>query len=217
MKRTHALGTIACFCGLAALYGCGEQAPGPVIMDAAEQEAWEIRLVEMRIDKNESFMDPEQSPLLEQDQSGFEGLNYYYPASGLRFRVRFEETSDADTVTLVKRQGDSVKYRRRGHVTFNHEGDVYELQAFGPVDVASDGDFLWLPFYDETSGEETYGGGRYLDLEVDAEGLVELDFNFAYNPLCDYNPERYNCTQPPEENRLAFAVRAGEKLFHLEE
>ncbi|MBU0741536.1 DUF1684 domain-containing protein [bacterium] len=217
MKRTHALWTIACLCSLAVVGGCGERAPGPVTMDDAEQEAWEIRLVEMRIDKNERFTDPEQTPLMEQDLPGFEGLNYYYPVPELRFRVPFVETAAADTVTLVKRQGESVRYLRKGHVAFKHEGSVYKLQAFGPVGAAPDGDYLWLPFYDETSGEETFGGGRYLDLEVDDEGIAELDFNFAYNPLCDYNHERYNCTLPPEENRLEIPVRAGEKLFRLEE
>jgi len=217
MKRTRTPWTIVCLCGLAAMCGCGEKAPGPVVMDAAEQEAWEIRLVEMRIDKNEDFMVAESSPLKEDDLPVFEGLNYYYPEPALRFRVAFEAASAADTVTLVKRHGESVSYLRKGRVAFSHDGDVQELQVYGPVDPAPDGDYLWLPFYDETSGDETYGGGRYLDLEIDGEGLVELDFNFAYNPLCDYNPERYNCTLPPEENRLPFPVRAGEKLFDLSE
>jgi uncharacterized protein (DUF1684 family) len=84
--------------------------------------------------------------------------------------------------------------------------------VFGPANPAA-GDYLWLPFFDGTSGRETYAGGRYLDIEVDAEGMVDLDFNYAYNPLCDYNPDRYNCTLPPPENTLPFAVEAGEKTL----
>jgi len=217
MQFTRALLIIACFAGLAVLCGCGEKAPGPVTMDAAEQEAWEIRLVEMRIDKNERYMDPEQTPLLAEDLPGFEGLNYYYPVPELRFSVPLTEAAGTDTFALVKRRGETVDFLLKGTVAFKHEGAVNELQVFGPVEPGPDGDFLWLPFYDTTSGDETYGGGRYLDLVVDAEGLVDLDFNFAYNPLCDYNTERFNCTLPPAENRLDFPVRAGEKLFRLQE
>ncbi len=217
MKRMRLSGTIVMCFILAALAGCGEKAPGPVVMDEAAQEAWEIRLVEMRIDKNEEFMDPERTSLMAKDLPGFEGLNYYYPAPELRFHVPFVAEASLDTMTLVKRKGEEVPYLRMGHVSFSYEGNAHTLYVFGPVDTEAYGDYLWLPFYDATSGTETYGGGRYLDLEVDEAGEVELDFNFAYNPLCDYNHERYNCTLPPEDNRLACALPAGEKLFHLQE
>ncbi len=70
---------------------------------------------------------------------------------------------------------------------------------------------LFVPFRDLTSGNETYGGGRYLDLDRTSTGLYDLDFNRAYHPYCVYNPE-YDCPVPPADNRLAFAVRAGERL-----
>ena len=76
---------------------------------------------------------------------------------------------------------------------------------------------LVIGFATETGGTalstETYAGGRYLDLQLEPDGTVELDFNFAYNPLCAYNPEGFNCTLPPDENRLDFPVLAGEKIF----
>ena len=75
---------------------------------------------------------------------------------------------------------------------------------------------VWLPFLDATSGTDTYGGGRYLydtikgaDLGVGDSSIV-LDFNFAYNPSCAYD-ERWSCPLSPPENRLPFAVTAGEK------
>jgi uncharacterized protein (DUF1684 family) len=86
---------------------------------------------------------------------------------------------------------------------------VYWLEGYGGG--------LWLPFADATSGEITYGGGRYLydtikgaDLGATASGFV-LDFNFAYNPSCAYD-ERWSCPLSPPENRLPFAVNAGERL-----
>ena len=197
-----------------ALLGCEAKsdAPGSLDMGEAEYEEWEIDLVEMRIEKNEDFADPARSPLKADGLPDFEGLNYFFPKRELVFRTPFVAAAGADTVSLVKRKGDVVPYLRRGHVSFKWEGAVHTLAVFGPADPAG-GDYFWLPFYDETSGKSTYGGGRYLDVEISAEGLVDLDFNYCYNPLCDYNPEKYNCTLPPAENRLPFAVEAGEKSF----
>jgi uncharacterized protein (DUF1684 family) len=200
---------------LVSLASCdsGARAPGPVQMNEEEQEAWEIALVEMRIEKNEAYMDSTTSPLRAEDLPGFEGLNYYYPEPALRFHVPLRAEARPDTVVMAKRKGDQARYTHRGTVFFRHEGRTYDLAVYGPADT-TDGDFLWLPFYDATNGKETYPGGRYLDLDLQEDGTIELDFNYAYNPLCDYNPERYNCTLPPERNTLPFQVRAGEKLFH---
>jgi uncharacterized protein (DUF1684 family) len=203
---------------LLSLLGCaGEtKAPGPVTMNDEELERWEIALVEMRIEKNEALMDTSQTSLPLTDVPTFEGLNYYYPDPALRYRVPLQKASQSDTVVLTKRRGEEVRFLRKGSVAFHAEGQNHTLAVFGPAD-SEEGDFLWLPFYDPTNGEETYPGGRYLDLELAVDGTVELDFNYAYNPLCDYNPERYNCTLPPPENTLPFPVRVGEKLYRLEE
>ena len=202
------MGSVLAGCG-----GDGQPAPGAYVMDEAEHERWEIALVEMRIEKNEAFADPATSPLPADRIAGFEGLNYYFPEPGLRFRTPFLAEAGTDTVHLTKRGGEVVPYLRCGKVAFTWQDRTHTLAVFGPADPKIEA-YLWLPFYDATSGKETYGGGRYLDLIVDDEGQVDLDFNFAYNPLCDYNPERYNCTLPPVENRLPFAVNAGEKTLN---
>ena len=77
-------------------------------MDAAEQERWEIALVEMRIEKNERFMDPEQTPLPAQTLAGFEGLDYYFPHPGLRYRLALTPAASVDTVRLERRTGGTV-------------------------------------------------------------------------------------------------------------
>ncbi len=199
-----------------ALLGCEAKvdAPGSLVMDEAEYEEWEIALVEMRIEKNEDFSDPSSTPLMAESLSDFEGLNYFFPKRELVFHTPFVASAGTDTVSLTKRKGAAVSYLRRGQVSFAWEGRVHTLGVFGPVDPVH-GDYLWIPFYDETSGQSTYGGGRYLDVEISAEGLVVLDFNYAYNPLCDYNAEKFNCTLPPVENRLSFALEAGEKSFSI--
>ena len=214
MTRTLLL--IALCLAWAPLGGCSEgqdtkDVPGAIAMDAQAQEAWEIALVETRIEKNEEFMTSPQSPLPAAMRAGFEGLDYYFPVQELRFKMPFEAAKSAETVSLTKRKGESAPYLRKGKVRFKHADKVYTLAVFGPA--KDDDGSLWLPFYDQTNGQTTYPGGRYLDLQLAPDGTVEVDFNRAYNPLCAYNAEGFNCTLPPEENRLKFAVEAGEKLL----
>jgi uncharacterized protein len=108
--------------------------------------------------------------------------------------------------------GETVRFRRFGVVRLELADDELELSLYW---LEGYGGGVFLPFADATGGRETYGGGRYLldtvkgaDLgEVD--GRIVLDFNFAYNPSCSYDP-RWVCPLSPPENRLAVAVRAGE-------
>jgi hypothetical protein len=82
---------------------------------------------------------------------------------------------------------------------------LYQSESTGPLD-------YFVPFRDATSGKETYGGGRYLEVQADRFGRVVLDFNEAYNPYCAYN-DAWACPLPPPENWLTVAVRAGERAF----
>ncbi len=208
--RTIATGSLLIL--VLAVVGCGsDPAPGSVEMDAAELERWEIALVEWRIEKNEGFMQSQESPLPEILREGFEGLDYYFPEASLRYVVPLEKPAAEETVQLALRKGEDSPYVVRGTVRFRHGGEDLALTVYGPAKSASD--VLWLPFYDKTNGETTYGGGRYLDLELQADGTVEVDFNKAYNPYCAYDAERWNCTLPPAENTLPLRVEAGEKLL----
>jgi uncharacterized protein (DUF1684 family) len=71
---------------------------------------------------------------------------------------------------------------------------------------------LFLPFRDATSGSETYGAGRYLDLEAPGNGTVTIDFNLAYNPFCAYRSS-YSCALAPTENWLTVPIEAGELAY----
>jgi uncharacterized protein (DUF1684 family) len=83
-----------------------------------------------------------------------------------------------------------------------------KLRAF--AEEGSNGERLFVPFTDATTGQETYGAGRYLDLDRTSTGIYVVDFNTAYNPYCAYNPT-YDCPVPPKDNRLPVPIRAGEK------
>jgi uncharacterized protein (DUF1684 family) len=213
VRLNYAVVTLALFSAAVALtvIGCSGQqdVPEPVAMGEAEHESWEIALVEHRIEKNEAFQDSSASPLPRSELPGFVGLNYYYPERDLRFQVPLEAVAGSDTVHLAKPGGKQVAFLHRGDVTVGHAGKAYTLAVFGPVD-PTEGEYLWLPFYDATNEEETYPSGRYLDLTLAPDGSVEVDFNFAYNPLCAYDTERYDCALPPATSRLPFAVPAGE-------
>jgi uncharacterized protein (DUF1684 family) len=96
-----------------------------------------------------------------------------------------------------------------GYLTFEYEQKQYSLLAL------EEGPELFILFYDETSGQETYGGGRYLYVnKPDNNGLTTIDFNKAYSPPCAFT-EFATCLLPPLENRLPFPIRAGEKDPHF--
>ena len=107
-------------------------------------------------------------------------------------------------------------YRRYGYLEFTFEDQLYRLTVYQNVaskrKTTYEGD-LFIPFRDATSSNETYGGGRYLDLKIPSSSNVIIDFNLAYNPYCAYSP-RYSCPIPPEENTLPIPIRAGEKYLN---
>jgi uncharacterized protein (DUF1684 family) len=104
-------------------------------------------------------------------------------------------------------KGREQVYNRYGVVHFQVDGQAAQVTLY-----ASEGSHeLFVPFRDATSGKETYGAGRYLDLHKRGDEIV-IDFNYAYNPYCAYNPD-WSCPLPPAENWLKVPIRAGEKSF----
>jgi uncharacterized protein (DUF1684 family) len=154
-----------------------------------------------------------QSPLPPDRRGGFAGLGYFeYDPS---FRVLGEVVGGDDAVReIVASGGETVRFRRFGAVRFALAGERLELALYW---LEGYGGGVFLPFGDSTGGRETYGGGRYLLDTVkgadlgEADGLLVLDFNFAYNPSCAYDP-RWVCPLTPPENRLAVGVQAGERI-----
>jgi uncharacterized protein (DUF1684 family) len=101
---------------------------------------------------------------------------------------------------------------RAGVFRFEIDGTPLRLTAYRLA--TADGamhESLFVPFLDATTGTETYGAGRYLDIEPEDDGTWVLDFNLAYHPSCVYDP-RFSCPLTPPENRLAIRVEAGERL-----
>jgi uncharacterized protein len=109
-----------------------------------------------------------------------------------------------------KTAGDGKTAAGAGTPAGGQAARTVRVHVYRPLFVTDPGESLTILFTDLTSGKETYGAGRYLDLEPPVDGLYTIDFNRAYNPLCAYT-HVYNCPIPPQENALDMAVRAGEK------
>jgi uncharacterized protein (DUF1684 family) len=171
-------------------------------------------LDEFRADKDAFFRDDPRSPLTDEQRGGFAGLSYFPETPDLQVEGVLEiDGVDLDEpIVMLTSTGGEQTYRRAGVVRFVVEGQPTRVTLFSSPDVHE----LFLPFRDATSGTDTYGAGRYLEVERPSEGgAVVIDFNAAYNPYCAYNPS-WSCPIPPGENRLAVPIRAGERAFLAE-
>ena len=170
-------------------------------------------LVQVRRVRDRFFKESPQSPIPERDRGQFQGLDYYPIDPALRFQLKLVRYPIPVRVRLETNTGEIRDGLRYGYFEFRAEGQVCRLQAYRMEDSADSGKpYLFIPFRDATSGKETYGAGRYLDLPENTSGTYNLDFNRAYNPSCAYG-DGYSCPLPPQENRLEVAIRAGEKNY----
>ncbi len=178
-----------------------------------EQQKIVRAILKIRAEKDSAFAAADWSPLLPEDKAHFKGLKYYPIDLSLRFEGPIVKYDTLIPDTIMGTRGDlrpAVKY---GYFPFTYQGKEYRLQIYQIKHKNPEYDkYLFLGFTDATTGKETYGAGRYIDLEINPQNRYVVDFNLAYNPYCAYNP-RYTCAIPPEENRLPFPVRAGEKIF----
>jgi uncharacterized protein len=165
-----------------------------------------------RLAKDVAFKSAESSPLRPQDRTGFHGLAYYRLDPGLRFSVTLHRYPNPQQVRLGTNTGEIRSGLRYGYFNFKVDDKDCRLQVYRLEDAPDRGASLFVPFRDVTSGRESYGAGRYIDLKENTSGIYDLDFNRAYNPSCAYN-DTYSCPAPPAENTLSVPIRAGEKQY----
>jgi uncharacterized protein (DUF1684 family) len=140
-------------------------------------------------------------------RTAFHGLDFYPIRPEWRIDARFEPYNPPKKVKIPNVLGQVTESDSPGGVVFDWQGKTYRLDVLGSVE-----DGLSTIFADATSGHETYGAGRFLELGKLENGKVEVDFNTAYNPPCAFTSFA-TCPLPPEQNKLALAVTAGEKKF----
>ncbi len=173
---------------------------------------YEEAVAAFREDKDEYFKTAPGSPIPAAERDAFTGLAYYPVGEAYYFEDRTLEPYIGDEPSQFQIPTSDGKLRpahRAGVLRFELGGATSQLTAY--TFDGGDGESLFVPFLDGTSGTETYGAGRYLDLEPEEDGTYILDFNVAYHPSCVYDPI-YSCPLTPAENRLPFRVEAGERL-----
>ena len=177
-----------------------------------------VAVAHWRASRERLFREHPQSPLPITERAEFRALHYVYDPR-LRFTAAVEPApppdSAAPTLELPNSGSDTLAFRRIGVVRLPFPEGERGLSVFWLAGYAGG---LFIPFRDATNGTETYGAGRYLvdgaksaDLGTTDDGRLILDFNFATQPSCAFDP-RWACPLAPPENRLDIAVRAGERM-----
>jgi len=164
--------------------------------------------------KDADFKSDPSSPLLPEDKAIFKNLEYFEYDSAWRFKGPLIQHQPPDSTTILgSKEGDIRPALKYGYFELSINGQIHRLQVIKILPrKAGQSDYLFFGFRDQTNDDETYGGGRYIELEPLADGDFIVDFNYAYNPYCAYN-HRYSCAIPPLENTLPVKVSAGEKIF----
>jgi uncharacterized protein (DUF1684 family) len=178
---------------------------------------WKADMERARETKNVFFAQQWQSPIPPQDKPRFKGLEYYPPNPSYKFELELHEHHEKQAIRMTYTKGNEQDFIRWGEFRFKLGEKEQALQAYKP---SREEEMLFVPFKDATSGKETYGAGRYLDLEPERDRTAGekwiLDFNQAYNPWCAYS-EAYTCPLVPAENWLEVPILAGEKNYPLRE
>ncbi|MBR9922303.1 MAG: DUF1684 domain-containing protein [Bacteroidetes bacterium] len=171
-------------------------------------------IIRHQAEMNEWFADPERSPLTAEDRTKFESLDFFPIAYKYQVKARFVATPDAQPFEMPTTTDRLPEYKQYGELHFELDGTSLKLNVYKNLELTDRKyrDYLFIPFRDQTSGVESYGGGRYLDLEIPKDDNWVIDFNRSYNPYCAYN-DRYSCPIPPAENTLEVSIFAGVKAY----
>lgn len=157
--------------------------------------------------KDHFFARDPNSPLSEEQRPAFQGLRYFAENPDLAFDAKVDRHVDRSLVRMPTTTGEDKAYRRYGVVRFEVDGKPAKLTLY-----SAPGQYeLFAPFSDATSGHDSYGAGRYLEVPYHGDH-ARVDFNYAYSPYCAYNPTR-SCPLPPVENWLNVPIRVGERTF----
>lgn len=144
-------------------------------------------------------------------------MKFYPVQQQYRISAIFEKKENSKWFWMNTSGNTKQQYRVYGIIRFNVHDTTVALHIYQSRSLMSSEKYkelLFIPFTDLTSGRETYGGGRYIDLNIDdiINNAYMIDFNKAYNPYCAYTTG-YNCPIPPIENDLSVAIKAGEMNY----
>jgi uncharacterized protein (DUF1684 family) len=177
-------------------------------------EEYVSRLLFERASKDSSMQYDNHSPFKRDTNAVFSPLKYFEPTAEFIFKSKLFEYNPKDTVDVYGTRGELRRVIKEGYVSLMYNGEEYRVNVYKAISNSGQVYYsIW--FTDRSTGNESYGVGRYLDFEKedDAEHIYTIDFNRVYNPYCAYTPE-YTCPIPREEDYIDIDIQAGEKNFH---
>ncbi len=172
---------------------------------------YEQQILKARAETDQFMRRSSESPLTDPQKRTFRGLEYFPPNQDYIVNAKLVPFQRKTTMTIPTSDNKEVTYIKYAMAEFTIDGTPQSLLLLQSEE-ENDPKALFLAFTDQTSGNETYGGGRYIDLRLNNDRRVIIDFNKAYSPFCMFN-ENYSCPFPPQENHLDVAILAGEKVY----
>ncbi|WP_044399207.1 DUF1684 domain-containing protein [Lacinutrix sp. Hel_I_90] len=164
---------------------------------------------------NSEYKDATKSPLKAKDLKDFVGLDFFKFDSTFVVKAKLERTPNTEYFKMKTTTSRVSLERIYGVLTFKIKEVTYKLNVYQGKELIEQEeykDYLFLPFLDDTNGDGSYAGGRYIDLRIPKDDSLIIDFNTAYNPYCAYN-YKYSCPIVPRANYLATRIDAGVKAF----
>lgn len=187
--------------------GCKDAPP-------SEKMAEYIRFVEEHRTETDDYMkNNSKSPFHSKSKVEFEPLKYFPVDTTFIYESPLTLYETPDTINVFGTKGEERSSIRYGYLTFERDEKTHKVNVYKNMNQYGDIYFsIW--FTDKTTGSETYGVGRYLNIDIteDPDWIYTLDFNFAYNPYCAYSSD-FSCAVPTKEDYLDLAITAGEKIF----
>ncbi len=168
-------------------------------------------ILKFRNELDADYRNPESSPLGKDKAKTFSGHRFFAPDLQYKILAKAERLQHPEVFKMRTSGERRPEYRKLYKLTFTLRDTSCVLYAYQHVELSKKEEYrnaLFLPFTDKSNGFETYGGGRYMDLEIPEGDQLILDFNKSYNPYCAYSTG-YSCPVPPAENALPLNIRAG--------
>lgn len=183
--------------------------PKPTYEDSIKQFQYKL---------NTQYANAEESPLTKEDVLTFKSLDFFNIDENYQVEAELELTPSS-RIFEMKTTTDRLPLFKKyaiAHFTINNQKcslSLYESQDF--QNTLDQKNMLFLPYNDQSNGELSYSGGRFIDIDKPSEVslTIIIDFNKSYNPYCAYN-HKYSCPIPPSENNLPVSILAGEKSYN---
>ena len=193
-----------------------KEKPSPVTVYIVKK-SYTADILAKRNNKHAEITDSMVSRFNQEERGNFtvKGLQYFSPDESYRVLTEFITDTSTPIFQMPTTTDRKPNYRIFGYVRFNIRDTLCKLTVYQNVDFKNSTEYdntLFVPFNDNTNGLYTYGGGRYMDIEIPITDSTHLDFNEAYNPYCAYS-SRWSCPLVPFENDLNVSIFAGEKRY----